>query len=379
MADFTITTTANFDAGTKSQKAGVNTYEIETNTDNPTITAGEIQFGNRCGANFNLADADADNWKWTPHDIGGVSSTGYTENIDTTTSDELYMTITGATTLSVHGVELDSQTTGDFDMEVEVDITSLPATAAGAAFFQVMKDRTSTANRVWIGRYRTNNVNRFYFYRVFNGSNSSDYFEWYGSDHLWFRLTRVTNTYRAYYKENIGDSWTEIGSGVTDGSNYMGNNLYVELVMSSTTNYPTVTANFDAFKVNSGTLNTPYMTTGNWSSDTQTMTVGHILYDLTITHSGLDANNYIDKIEIYKGVSLITSYATNITSGASTTLYSSDFDSGFSGVDDDFTVKLYLVGDGTTTPIITQIEGNYAKAGGVASFFNTVSPEVVFQ
>src|SRR5437762_12881114 len=52
---FTMTSTADFDAGTKSS-SGVN-YGIETNSDNLGIASGSFELGSGKGDSFTLADA----------------------------------------------------------------------------------------------------------------------------------------------------------------------------------------------------------------------------------------------------------------------------------------------------------------------------------
>ena len=61
---------------------------------------------------------------------------------------------------------------------------------------------------------------------------------------------------------------------------------------------------------------------------------------------------------------MLSTYATNITSGTSVTLEGVDFDTSFTVTKDiDFKIKVYLVGDsGVSTSTITEISGNYALA-----------------
>lgn len=102
-------------------------------------------------------------------------------------------------------------------------------------------------------------------------------------------------------------------------------------------------------------------TSGDWRSAAQTMTAGKKLDDITINHSGLSATYYIDKIEMLKAAdnSIQNTYDVDIKSGASTNLTEVELGSLAWSADENFKVKIYLAGDGDDSPIITQVEGNY--------------------
>lgn len=66
-ATITHTTTADFDAGTKSQSSPADgVYETETITDNPHVTANAVTLGRINGDTFATADADSNTWRWRP-------------------------------------------------------------------------------------------------------------------------------------------------------------------------------------------------------------------------------------------------------------------------------------------------------------------------
>jgi hypothetical protein len=103
-----------------------------------------------------------------------------------------------------------------------------------------------------------------------------------------------------------------------------------------------------------------YVTSGNWTSAVQTMPAGQHILDTTIIYSGVDANNYIDKIEWLVGGVVKATYDTNITSGTTRTIVEGDLTSGtFADVNANFTVKVYLISTGTTSPIVSEISGNF--------------------
>lgn len=106
-----------------------------------------------------------------------------------------------------------------------------------------------------------------------------------------------------------------------------------------------------------------YYSTGNWTSDIQTMT-GDYFYNMTINLTA-DANNYLDKLEILNTTNdILVSNDTNIVSTGTITYYFEDSD-----VTEDFKVKLYLAGNGTSTPTINDIIGYYETLGEITAFY----------
>lgn len=107
-----------------------------------------------------------------------------------------------------------------------------------------------------------------------------------------------------------------------------------------------------------------YKTSGSWESAVQPFPRNMKINKLTIKYSGVDSNNYIDKVEWLSNGEVKAAYETNITSGASKTIEESDLISGsFADIRGDYTIKVHLAGDGDNTPIVTQIEGHYASLG----------------
>ncbi|MFC1461611.1 LamG domain-containing protein [Verrucomicrobiota bacterium] len=121
---------------------------------------------------------------------------------------------------------------------------------------------------------------------------------------------------------------------------------------------------------NSGNL---YRTNGNWTSAVQTMPAGEIMEQTTIYHSGLNSSNYIDKVEWLVGGTTNAIYdpVPGITNGLTTTITPGMITSGsFAAVNDDFQIKLFLVGDGSSTPSVTKIEGDTEPARGTVFRFH---------
>jgi hypothetical protein len=119
-----------------------------------------------------------------------------------------------------------------------------------------------------------------------------------------------------------------------------------------------------------------YKTSGNWNSATQTMTPAKQILNTIIDYTGVDANNYIDKIEWSVGGVVKATYDTNITSGTTKTITEADLTSGtFHDVVADFKVKIYFVGNGLGSPIISSITGNYETA---RANWNTTAKQLEF-
>jgi len=101
-----------------------------------------------------------------------------------------------------------------------------------------------------------------------------------------------------------------------------------------------------------------YKSSGNWMSAPQAMPPGQQLYDLTIAVSGGDGSNYITQTEILDASddSVITTSSTHIST--TTTLTAADFPGGFSGtLNKNLKVKVYMVGSGSSTILVDSIVG----------------------
>ena len=332
MADFTITTTANFDAGTKTN--------IETNTDYNAVSSNEIniKLGTLSSDNF---DGDSEG---TSPPTGWVNYGGLrlaNNEVDDTQSSS-----------SPHSQWLKAKT-GNHG----VTYKALNFTTEKITYCVYFEDTTSD----W----------RFYTQKTavgYNGSYMLVYF-WCGTDGKIYYYdssthdtgyTYSTGWHKFEFVHDFGadtfDAWYD-GTKVVTGGGFR-----------NTASSGVQIANFMALGADNEVWQDDikvggFYTTANWRSESQTMTAGYKLNDITITHSGLDGTEYIDKIEILDASdnSVICTRTTNITSGASTNLVSSDFDgTGFTGTaDTNFKVKIYLVSDGTATPVITQVEGDY--------------------
>ena len=158
MADFTYTTTADFETGTKSASSGDN--EIQTYTDNHNITANAIELGNKSAAEFTYADADAVTWMWklsTRYAIGNAIS----GDIDTGRNNAMQLTaIKDAVASSFGAFAVTTDVSGNFDARCTGGITTTGAydNRIGLGFYidgsnwcYTIIQRTGSTNRL-LGR-----------------------------------------------------------------------------------------------------------------------------------------------------------------------------------------------------------------------------------
>ncbi|MFC1461660.1 hypothetical protein ACFLQR_04000 [Verrucomicrobiota bacterium] len=168
------------------------------------------------------------------------------------------------------------------------------------------------------------------------------------------RITRTGSTYRIYEGADLRLET----AGTT--------NISTKLGLSNTryTTYNGKTAKWSYVWLIGG------FASGNWTSAIQTMPAGERMAQTTIYHSGLDATNHIDKIEWLVGGQVKAAYETDITNGAWTAVLPDMVTSGsFANVDADFQIKVYLVGDGSATPVVTKVEGETLPPGAIFTFF----------
>ncbi|MFC2174398.1 DUF2341 domain-containing protein [archaeon] len=101
-----------------------------------------------------------------------------------------------------------------------------------------------------------------------------------------------------------------------------------------------------------------YKAYGYWESET--IVPQGVPNKLSITHSGLSTSSYIDKVEWLVSGQVKATYGTDVTSGSLTEITTPTSGS-FDDVDSDYKIRIYLAGDGTATPTLTQLTGEYTS------------------
>jgi len=329
-------TNAEFDAGTKS--VSDEAWEMETLTDNPSARS-YISIANKKGSYFTCPSTDGLNWKWTTSAIHADAGT-YETDIATTTSG-YYMKTTG--TSRVYRM-LDDTAAGNFDYQVRMYPTGNLDAIIGYSglyfmidaneFAQIYFQKVGASYSVQSSVY-TNGVSTFA--SVSLDSDEMDY-------GFYLRIKRVTNTchcdiYRFKYPQLGYVKLAERVDFLTDAGNlemYNGSAIANDWAVNIDFMYGTKTA-----------INGTYRTSGNWQSKVQKMRGRRLVEPCTVLPLGPDANNYIDKIEWYCGADLKASYTDNLTTTAVHTINNADLATGsFEAVDEDWTVKIYWVGEG---------------------------------
>ena len=151
----------------------------------------------------------------------------------------------GATTSSAKCASI-FRLSGDFDISIDFDVTGNPSTdswISGLYIFQVTDNNGYVVGRGYGGNSLID------FQKLVNGSWDSTLATVTTSVYTGkLRLTRSISTFTAYY--DIGSGWVNMGSNNSGYSSEM----FLRLTLGSWAGNPSVTAYFDNFKVNSGTI-----------------------------------------------------------------------------------------------------------------------------
>ncbi|MFO7872656.1 MAG: LamG domain-containing protein, partial [Candidatus Undinarchaeales archaeon] len=291
--DFTISTTADFDAGNKSSSSG--NYEVETNTDNPVITADEIQLGNKYGDAFNFADADANTWKWNIGYSAGSS------DIDTTKTGELYETVSTTGAEKLHSVALDTALQGEFDIQIDFNDLDIPESDMFGTGIYVSTLASGFSNYAGIMRGHYSGFGGHAYYGHSNSETNTDIAATSNTSGK-LRIVRTnpsgdTWNYEIFYYDGGWQSlhnysYTTLEWAAVDADVYP--HIFVYAYVSS----GTVTCDYDDFKINSGTVSGAYRTAGHWTSAGQTLSKDY-LYNITLNFTNVNASNYIDQLKVY--------------------------------------------------------------------------------
>ncbi len=341
---FTITTTADFDSGLKDN--------IETRTDNPTLPQDEIRIV-------------ADNTIYTEL-FEGVDET------DLTSYDSNWV-------ISKNGVanakiDTDEKNSGSsslrfFAKGANNRINALRNTGEyGIISVYVMVPGPNYPSLLVYAMNGNTNVALFFLY------NNNDFKYKNGA-------TTITPGYKysfgTWYKvKMLIDFDNQVYDVIIDGGSY--NNFHIV----NDANFMNPANSVDGIKFgnhdgwadsNSYTFYDnvnldSYRTSATWRSAAQTQPLDYYVKDTTLTFSSLASGvSEIDRIEWVVNDIAKATYETNIVNDGLSphTITESDLTSGsFKNIDADFRIKLYLTSDGSTTPVIKQIDGTQISRTG---------------
>jgi len=349
-ADFTITTTADFDAGVKSQPSPADgNYEIETITDNPANTANQIILANMRGDAFNFDDADGDTWKWNHDNLRPITYYSGSANI---ASGIYTLSTTRNANRTGYDANLPVTLTGDFDIRI-----NMTRTVFGLNYrYGVFEVWYNSSNYVWVGFF-TDSSTYYVRSRIMIAGTYYDASYSTTDTSISVRIVRTGSTISTYYDLTGGDTWTQLDSRTA--WTYDVNLLMV--VHTGNVSGANVEIQYDNFRCDVASfVANGYRTSGNWESAVQTAPSNKKMKETTITYSNVSATNYISRIEWLVDGAVRAAYETDITSGTSKTITETDLTSGtFMSVHGNWTIKIYLASGGTGSPSVSEISGYY--------------------
>lgn len=125
-----------------------------------------------------------------------------------------------------------------------------------------------------------------------------------------------------------------------------------------------------------------YKNIGNWTSETQTVPGAGYPGNLTLLYSNLNFSHGLINVDWLNdsNSAILASYTNgsgNTTSGTTLTIYESNLTSGtFLNVTADYRIRIFLIGNGTSTPIISELHGDYIR--GCTYIMNNTPGRVLF-
>ena len=337
-ADFNITTTADFDAGVKT--------DVETVTDYIDVPANQLQlkYGDVFADNFDSeAEGTSPPVNWVA-DFTYPPDTLEVDDIQYKTSPHSMLMVEDADSLNVvhHNVDFTSEPY-EFYIYIEKTTAIVYITTQSTA-----GNYDSTKHAALISFRNTGDI------MYYDGAWQDTGYDYTTG---WHKLKIIHD-----FPNDQFDAWYD-GTQIIDNGGFRNTAASGASLQLGFDPETTGTTNiwFDDIKLGD------YYTTGNWNSTNQTMTAGSNMASTTLNYTGVDASNYIDMVEWIVGGVVKANYTTDITSGTSTTITTPTGGS-FADVNADFTIKVYLAGNNLATPTITEISGTYATTYSPPSY-----------
>lgn len=345
-----ITTTQEFDNGTKNN--------IETNTDCSNIPQGELQLFKS---------------NWFTDDFEGVNGQAvsvYDPNWVTTITDGSSITIdTSEKKNGLASVKWDYDNTWPGESKIVQDLKNYAnddlilfyrmnlINYAPDAFFVQTADENGNKYANFVFGYGEFDPQNFHYY---NGTTFIDSGYQYSQD-VWYKLKIVhdivNKTWDAWIDGGVYNNFKIVEKANNLDSTTSGN--VTKLTLRRGNGWQLHHAEYWIDNITIGE-SPQYATNGSWQSSEIDLPSFFRLKDTTITFSELEPNKAeIDNIEWLVNDDVKASYETDIEDSSFTpfTIKDSDLTFGsFKDVDSDFTIKVHLMGDGTRTPVVEQIE-----------------------
>ena len=353
------TTTAQFDAGTKSGTATI--------TDEYTHTANQIQLS------FPYADKDANLVSYWRFENNLLDETG-TNNGVSTTADytasgkfggcyDYEKTNTDFTQLGSDLFETDNVGTISFWVNVESFV-------GGDVVFshQVSTSRNWLAVRIWTGgtylmQWYDGTTNNAWvgdtttsigaWTHIVVTSDGADWFIYINGTLQTLTAIAGTNTGQ-WFNDMTGTHDDRLGRLQYDTTS----NLWFDGKIDEVKYYSRQLSTAEVTTLyNSGNQ---YTSTGNFKSEKIKMPESSNLNVMTITLTGASATYYVDKVEILSAADAVLSTSnTNITANGANVV--GDWSSALNTITQDFKYKIYLAGDGAGSCAVTDVKVSFKK------------------
>ena len=331
--DFGWDNTSAFDSGTKS--------DIETVTDYIEVPADSIRL--KLGVNYSENfDAMANATLPTSWKMDSVNSPLRLLTSDThySTADEAMWQLANTTGYSWKSA-WHNQTYNE-----TYNISAYAYTTATTHYYIMLYVKTGTAG--WTGG---NVITPFYLtnaadIKMYNGTVLTDTGTNFASGSMKKYAMQLNTSSHKF------DAWYEGTQVANDWGFYSTSANEVQQVGFATNMYGPSQSWADDIKLGG------YYRTGNWTSPVQEVPAGSQLYSFTLNYSGATANTYIDEVEFLVGGVDVANYTTDITSDTTITVTAPSYGT-FADVDENFTVRVYLVGNTSDTPVVTMVAGMF--------------------
>lgn len=340
-ADSTWDTTAQFDAGTYSVSDEFR--ETTSSTCDASMAVDAFALASAHSDEFCEDSTAADTWAWNTCTAGG-SSTGVVS------SGVLTLDIPSTTGQSI-AFRSDFNMTGDVNVSVMLDAGAQVSNSA--EWFSLFNENvckysdTGTNDGVLYDVFRPGgspSSASLYAFKVVDGGvvacgSSTDF----NTDPMWLKITRVTNTWTWYYSS---DGLTYTQDEQCDST--VAGPLWVNSYLDDNGDSGHTTTSYDHWFASADT-DVPWRTSGNWTSENFISSPTGVRF-IDVNYTSVDANNYITNVELYVDTVLFASFPDDVTSGTTHRYIVTTQNPGT-----DYQVKVYLVGNGTASPVVTSI------------------------
>ncbi|MCK5560093.1 MAG: hypothetical protein KAJ51_05845 [Thermoplasmata archaeon] len=347
---FLITTTADFDAGNK--------YNVETNSDNPSVPTGELHIvANNTvfiegfeGVDELDLDIYDSNWVVTKE----VTSTNASAKIDTSQQNS------GSSSVRFYATDHTNRVRAIRNIEEYTTIT-IYCRAGGPSnprlFIQGLNGDTVITSFMFNGAF-----NIIYYDGGIKTDTGYDY-----TFNVWYKIKIILDFTNQQYDEYI-DGGSFNNYLIVDDANFRNPATSANRIRIGNTDGWSEPVDPDSYAWYDDLKFEKFQPSGVWESTPQTIPSNQQMVNTTITYSGLASGvSEIDKIEWLVDNVVKAAYETDINNNALSpfTIFEDDLTFGtFTDIDNDFTIRIYLTSDGVKTPMIKQLEGSAIYTNG---------------